>query len=66
MRTNVLEVESQGVYYLDGMLWRRFGGFDFLHRIPPTSGMSLKIMWMGGRERIKVKTYKEGLCLGLI
>jgi cysteine-rich repeat protein len=57
--TDVLEVESQGVYYLNGVaradLPSTFGGFEFLH-----TQLSEKLhvfeVHLVGRERIKVKT----------
>jgi hypothetical protein len=60
--TDVLEVESQGVYYLNGVagadLPSDFGGFEFLHT-QPTDRQHVFEVHLGGRERIKVKTYKD-------
>jgi hypothetical protein len=60
--TDVLEVESQGVYYLNGVadadLPSEFGGFEFLHT-QPTDKQHVFEVHLGVRERIKVKTYKD-------
>jgi hypothetical protein len=60
--TDVLEVESQGVYYLNGVLGAdlpiEFGGFDFLHT-QPTDKQHVFEVHLVGRERIKIKTYKD-------
>jgi hypothetical protein len=60
--TDVLEVESQGVYYLNGVLGAdlpvEFGGFDFLHT-QPTDKQHVFEVHLDGRERIKLKTYKD-------
>jgi hypothetical protein len=60
--TDVLEVESQGVYYLNGVLGADlpsdFGGFDFLHT-QPTDKQHVFEVHLDGRERIKIKTFKD-------
>jgi hypothetical protein len=62
MGTDVLEVESQGVYYLNGVagaeLPDEFSGFAFLHT-QPTNKQHVFEVYMGGRERVKLKTYKD-------
>ncbi len=60
--TDVLEVESKGVYHLNGVagadLPIEFGGFQFLHT-QPTDKQHVFEIHLGGRERIKLKTYKD-------
>jgi hypothetical protein len=60
--TDVLEVESQGVYYLNGQagadLPIELCGFEFLHT-QPTDKQHVFEIHLGGRERIKIKTYKD-------
>jgi hypothetical protein len=60
--TDVLEVESQGVYYLNGVLNAelpsKFSGFEFLHT-KPTDKQHVFEVHVGGRERVKLKTYKD-------
>jgi cysteine-rich repeat protein len=60
--TDVLEVESQGVYYFNGLagadLPSQFGGFQFLHS-QPTDKQHVFEIYLGGRERVKIKTYKD-------
>jgi hypothetical protein len=68
--SDVLEVEGNGVYYLNGVanaeLPSEFGGFAFFYT-QPTDKMHTQAMdkmhvfeiYLGGRERIKVKTYKD-------
>jgi hypothetical protein len=60
--SDVLEVESKGVYYLNGVanaeLPSKFAGFAFFHT-QPTDKMHVFEIYLGGRERIKVKTYKD-------
>jgi hypothetical protein len=60
--TDVLEVESQGIYYLNGVagadLHSEFGGFEILHT-QPTDKQHVFEIHLGGRERIKIKTYKD-------
>jgi hypothetical protein len=60
--TDVLEVESKGVYYLNGVLGADlpsdFGGFKFLHT-QPTDKQHVFEVHLDGRERIKLKTYKD-------
>jgi cysteine-rich repeat protein len=60
--TDVFEVDSQGVYYLNGVagadLPSEFGGFKFWHT-QPTDKLHVFEVHLGGRERIKVKTYKD-------
>jgi hypothetical protein len=62
IRTDVLEVESQGIYYVNGVagavLPSEFGGFEFLHT-QPTDKQHVFEVHLGGKERIKVKTYKD-------
>jgi hypothetical protein len=57
-----LEVESQGVYWLNGVLSAdlpdEFSGFTFSHT-QPTDKQHVFEIYLGGRERIKVKTYKD-------
>jgi hypothetical protein len=59
---DLLEVESQGVYYFNGVkgaaLPAEFSGFEFLHT-QPTDRQHVFEVYLGGRERIKVKTYKD-------
>jgi hypothetical protein len=59
---DVLEVESQGVYWLNGVLSAdlpdEFSGFAFSHT-QPTDKQHVFEVYLGGRERIKVKTYKD-------
>jgi hypothetical protein len=59
---DVLEVESQGIYYLNGVanaeLSRKFSGFEFLHS-KPTDKQHVSEVHVGGRERVKLKTYKD-------
>jgi hypothetical protein len=60
--SDVLEVESQGVYYLNGVvsaeLPGEFSGFEFLHT-QPTDKQHVFEVHLGWRERIKIKTYKD-------
>jgi hypothetical protein len=60
--TDVFEVKSQGVYYLNGVagadLPIEFGGFQFLHT-QPTDKQHVFEVHLGGRERISIKTYKD-------
>jgi hypothetical protein len=60
--TDILEVESQGVYYLNGELGAalpdNFGGFAFSHT-ELTDKQHVFEVHLGGRERIKIKTYKD-------
>jgi cysteine-rich repeat protein len=62
MGADVLEVESQGVYYLNGVagadLPSELSGFQFLHT-QPTAKQHVFDIHLGGRERIKIKTYKD-------
>jgi hypothetical protein len=57
---DVLEVESQGVYSWNGVLNAalpsEFSGFAFSHT--PTDKHVFEVH-LGGRERIKLKTYKD-------
>jgi hypothetical protein len=59
---DILEVESQGVYWLNGVLNAvlpaEFSGFAFSHT-QPTDKQHVFEVHLGGRERIKVKTYKD-------
>jgi hypothetical protein len=60
--SDVLEVESQGLYYLNGVanaeLPSEFSGFAFSHT-QPTDKQHVFEVYLGGRERIKLKTYKD-------
>jgi hypothetical protein len=60
--TDILEVESKGVYYLNGELGAAlpgdFGGFEFSHTQATDKQHAFEVN-VGGRERIKVKTYKD-------
>jgi hypothetical protein len=60
--SDVLEVESQGVYHLNGVagaeLPSKFSGFEFLHT-QPTDNQHVFEVHLGGRSRIKLKTYKD-------
>jgi hypothetical protein len=60
--TYVLEVESQGVYYLNGVLNAalpdEFSGFAFSHT-QPTDKQHLFEVHLGRGEKINVKTYKD-------
>jgi hypothetical protein len=60
--TDILEVESQGLYYLNGVanaeLPSEFSGFAFSHT-QPTDKQHEFAVHLGSRERIKVKTYKD-------
>jgi cysteine-rich repeat protein len=60
--TDILEVESQGVYYLNGefgvALPDKFSGFAFSHT-QPTNKQHVFEVHLGGRERIKIKTYND-------
>jgi hypothetical protein len=60
--TDVLEVSSQGVYYLNGVagadLPAEFSGFPFSHT-QPTDQQHVFDVHLGGRERIKIKTFKD-------
>jgi hypothetical protein len=59
---DVLEVASQGVYWLNGVLNAdlsgEFSGFAFSHTQPNDKQHVFEV-YLGGRERIKVKTYKD-------
>jgi hypothetical protein len=60
--TDILEVESQGVYYLNGAvnaeLPDEFSGFAFSHT-QLTDKQHVFTVHLGGDERIHVKTYKD-------
>jgi hypothetical protein len=60
--SDVLEVESQGVYYLNGVanaeLPSELSGFEFSHTQPNDKQHAFEV-YLGGRERVKVKTYKD-------
>jgi hypothetical protein len=60
--SDILEVESQGIYYLNGVagaeLPSEFSGFKFLHKMP-TDKQHVFEVHLGGLEVIKVKTYKD-------
>jgi hypothetical protein len=59
---DILEVESQGVYYLNGVLGAKlpdkFSGFDFSHA-QPTDNQHVFSVQLGVEGRINVKTYKD-------
>jgi hypothetical protein len=59
---DVLVVESHGVYFFNGVagadLPIKFGGFKLLHTLP-TDKQHVFEVHLGGRQRIKVKTYKD-------
>jgi hypothetical protein len=59
---DVLEVASQGVYWFNGVLKAdlpaEFSGFAFSHT-QPTAKQHMFEVHLGGRERIKVQTYKD-------
>jgi cysteine-rich repeat protein len=59
---DILEVESQGVYYLNGefgaALPNKFSGYAFSHT-QPTDKQHVFELYLGGRERIKIKTYND-------
>jgi hypothetical protein len=59
---DLLEVESQGVYRFNGVLSAElpaeFSGFAFSHT-QPTEKQHVFEVYLGGRERIKLKTYKD-------
>jgi hypothetical protein len=60
--TDVLEVASKGVYYLNGVagadLPAEFSGLAFSHTQPTDKQHEFDVH-IGGRERIKIKTYKD-------
>jgi hypothetical protein len=60
--SDILEVESQGIYYLNGVagaaLPAEFSGFAFLHT-QPTDTQHVFEVHLGGSEKIYVKTYKD-------
>jgi hypothetical protein len=60
--SDVLEVESQGIYYLNGVagaaLPAEFSGFAFSHT-QPTDTQHVFEVHLGGSEKIYVKTYKD-------
>jgi hypothetical protein len=60
--SDILEVESQGVYYINGVLNAdlpdEFSGFAFSHT-QPTDKQHVFEVHLGGRERVKLKTYKD-------
>jgi hypothetical protein len=60
--SDVLEVASQGLYFLNGVanaeLPSEFSGFEFLHT-QPTDTQHIFEVYLGGRERIKLKTFKD-------
>jgi hypothetical protein len=59
---DILEVASKGVYYLNGVegaeLPSEFSGFPFSHTQPNAIQHVFEI-YLGGRERVKIKTYKD-------
>jgi hypothetical protein len=60
--SDLLEVESKGVYWWNGemnaSLPAEFSGFAFSHT-QPTDKQHVFEIHVGGRERIKLKTYKD-------
>jgi hypothetical protein len=60
--TDILEVESQGVYYLNGVIGaelpNEFSGFAFSHT-QPTDNQHAFTVHLGVEENINVKTYKD-------
>jgi hypothetical protein len=60
--TDILEVESQGVYYINDVINAKlpdeFSGFAFSHT-QPTDKQHVFEVYLGDRQRIKVKTYKD-------
>jgi hypothetical protein len=59
---DLLEVGSQGVFYINGVAGANlpsfFGGFQLLHT-QPTDKQHVFDIHLGGRERLKLKTYKD-------
>jgi cysteine-rich repeat protein len=59
---DILELQSHGVYHFNGVagveLPSKFAGFEFLHT-QPTAKQHVFEIHLGGRERIKLKTYKD-------
>jgi hypothetical protein len=59
---DVLEVASQGVYWFNGVLNadlpQEISGFAFSHTQPTKKEHVFEVL-LGGRERIKLKTYKD-------
>jgi hypothetical protein len=59
---DILEVASQGVFWLNGVLNadlpNEFSGFAFSHTQPTDKQHAFEV-YLGDRERIKVKTYKD-------
>jgi hypothetical protein len=62
MGTDILEVASQGIYYLNGEAGAElpdyFSGFTLSHT-QPTDKQHVFEVQLGGSEKIKVKTYKD-------
>jgi hypothetical protein len=60
--SDVLEVQSQGVYYLNGVanaeLPSEFSGFEFFHTQPKDKQHVFEV-YLGGQERLKMMTYKD-------
>jgi hypothetical protein len=60
--TDILEVDSQGIYYLNGEVGAElpddFSGFAFSHT-QPTDKQHVFEVDLGGSEKIKFKTYKD-------
>jgi hypothetical protein len=60
--TDILELESQGIYYLNGMVGAElpdeFSGFAFSHT-KPTDKQRVFAVHFGDGEIINVKTYKD-------
>jgi cysteine-rich repeat protein len=59
---DILEVESQGIYYMNGVLGAKlpeeFSGFAFSHT-KPTDNLNVFAVHSGVEERINIKTYKD-------
>jgi hypothetical protein len=60
--TDALKIASQGVYSLNGVagadLPAAFAGFPFSH-MQPTDKQYVFDVHLGGREHIKIKSYKD-------
>jgi hypothetical protein len=62
MGEDMLEVGSQGAYFLNGVasadLPSEFSGFEFIHT-QPIEHQHVFEVHLGGQQRIKIKTYKD-------
>jgi hypothetical protein len=65
---DILEVGSQGVYFLNGVanadLPSEFSGFEFSHT-QPIKHQNVFEVHLVGRQRIKVKTYKDFVAVAI-